>query len=90
MQLKNCNLTSIQERITFIHNMGKTITIKLSQELSEWLAQEAKRAGRPKSQFAREQLEKAKAQTNGISFSRFSGVLEGLPSDLSRRKGFSK
>ena len=68
--------------------MGHTITIRLEQDLAEWLAQEARRTGVSQGKIIRDELEKAR---NGSRrrFMRLAGAVRG-PKDLSRRKGFSR
>ena len=70
--------------------MSHTISIRLNKELAEWLAETAKRTGLPQGKVVRDQLEKAKAAAGGRSYMRLAGSIRGLPSDLSRRKGFSR
>ena len=70
--------------------MSHTITIRLNQDLAEWLAQMAAKTGVPQGQFVREQLEKARASGAGQPFMRLAGCLAGRPKDLSTRKGYAK
>lgn len=69
--------------------MSNTITVRLPEELTEWLRQAARRSGVPAGRIIREQLEKAKSTSGDPSFLRLAGEIEG-PSDLSARKGFSR
>ncbi len=69
--------------------MSHTITIRLSEELAEWLADTAHRTGLPAGRIVREQLERAKAETGDQRFLKHAGKLEG-PADLSSRKGFAR
>ena len=69
--------------------MGNTITVRLGQELAEWLEESARRAGVPQGRIVRDQLEKARAASQGQAFLRLAGKLRG-PRDLSSRKGFSR
>lgn len=70
--------------------MSHSITIRLNEELAEWLAETAKRTGVPLDKLVREQLEKAKASSETKPYMRLAGCLKGLPRDLSQRKGFSR
>jgi hypothetical protein len=69
--------------------MGHTITVRLGQELAEWLEESARRAGVPQGRIVRDQLEKARAAGQRQAFLRLAGTVRG-PRDLSSRKGFSR
>jgi hypothetical protein len=69
--------------------MGQTITVRISQELSSWLAGEAKRAGVSQGRIVRDQLDKARASAGTQRFMRHAGAIKGSK-DLSRRKGYSR
>jgi hypothetical protein len=62
------------------NDMSNTITIRLPEELADWLKSTARKTGVPVGRLVREELERAK---------RFSGSIDGPP-DLSSRKGFSR
>lgn len=68
--------------------MGHTLTIRLQQDLAEWLEDEASKTGVPQGKIVRDQLEKARA-ASVQPFMRLAGSIQG-GRDLSRRKGFSK
>ncbi|HXF25873.1 MAG TPA: hypothetical protein VN610_01300 [Bryobacteraceae bacterium] len=68
--------------------MSHTLTIRLTPELAEWLAETAKKTGVAQGRIVRDQLEKAKAEEKR-GFMRLAGAVSG-PSDLSSRKGFSR
>jgi hypothetical protein len=70
--------------------MSHTITIRLTKDLAEWLADTAKRTGVPQGKLVRDHLEKAKASAGSRPYMRLAGKLRGLPRDLSKRKGFSR
>lgn len=70
--------------------MSHTITVRLNQDLAEWLAQTAAKTGVPQGQFVREQLEKARSTGSGQPFMRLAGCIKGKPKDLSMRKGYAK
>jgi predicted transcriptional regulator len=68
--------------------MGHTVTIRLPEELAEWLEETAARTGVSQGRIVREQLERARASAASRGFMRLAGRVRG-PKDLSRRKGFS-
>lgn len=69
--------------------MSQIVTIRLPDELAEWLEESAARSGVSQAQVVREQLEKARASAGQKLFMRLAGSLEGEP-DLSQRKGFTR
>ena len=70
--------------------MSHTITIRLTKELAEWLAETSERTGLPQSKVVRDQLEKARTSASGRPHMRWAGYVKDAPNDLSTRKGFSK
>jgi hypothetical protein len=68
--------------------MRKTITVRLPNELADWLARTAKKTGVPQGQIVRQELEKAQ-NSEAQPFMRLAGKISGPP-DLSTRKGFSR
>ncbi len=68
--------------------MGHTITVRLTEQLAEWLARTSDATGLPQGRIIREQLEKARA-AGRRGYMRLAGSVSG-PADLSRRKGFSR
>ena len=68
--------------------MRNTITIRLPEDLAEWLEHTAAKTGVSQGRIIREQLEKARTIDNQ-PFLRLAGRVSGPP-DLSMRKGFSK
>lgn len=69
--------------------MSRTITVRLSKELAEWLAETAEHAGVPPGQVVRDHLEKVRPAGGSRPFMRLAGSLKGLPRDLSLRKGYA-
>jgi len=69
--------------------MSQTLTIRLTDELLEWLKQTARSTGVPMGKLVREQLEIARAYSGKQKFMRHIGALSGPP-DLSSRKGYSR
>jgi len=69
--------------------MSHTLTIRLTEELAQWLAEVSRRTGLPVGRIIRQQLEIAKQQSGKQAFLRRAGEISGPPS-LSSRKGFSR
>jgi len=69
--------------------MGHTLTIRLTEELLEWLKDLSRRTGVPMGRLIRQRLEEAKTKDGGQRFMRHAGAISGPP-DLSSRKGFSR
>jgi predicted DNA-binding protein len=67
--------------------MGNTITVRLPDDLAQWLDQTAQKTGVPKGRIIREELERAK-NSGERRFLRLAGAVDG-PAGLSQRKGFS-
>jgi hypothetical protein len=70
--------------------MSHTLTIRLTEELREWLEETSRRTGIPVGRLIREQLETAKANGGEQRFLRHAGAISGGPADVSSRKGFSR
>jgi hypothetical protein len=68
--------------------MRNTLTVRLPEDLAEWLDTTAKRTGVSQGKIIRNQLEKARMSEHR-PFLRLAGTVSG-PRDLSTRKGFSK
>ena len=68
--------------------MGDTFTIRLGDDLRNWLKALSLKTGMPVGRIIREQLELAR---NGkrMGFMRHAGAISGAP-DLSSRKGFRR
>jgi hypothetical protein len=69
--------------------MSHTLTIRVTEELANWLAEVSRRTGIPAGRIIRQLLEKAKAEEGKQVFLRRAGEIDGPP-DLSSRKGFSQ
>ena len=69
--------------------MSHTLTIRITDELRDWLKETSRRTHIPVGRLIREQLETAKAQAGTQRFLRHAGAIEGGPKDVSSRKGFS-
>jgi predicted transcriptional regulator len=68
--------------------MSNTITVRLPDDLAEWLNQAARQAGVPKGRIIREELDKAR-NSESRPFLRLAGAVAG-PHRLSTRKGYSR
>jgi predicted DNA-binding protein len=68
--------------------MRSTITVRLPDELAEWLEATATQTGVSQGKIIREQLEKARGKEER-PFLRLAGKVSG-PADLSSRRGFSR
>ncbi len=69
--------------------MSHPITIRLPDELSNWLESEAAHSGLSQGGIVRIQLKKARTETKKKPFMRLVGTVKGVRY-LSQRKGFSK
>ena len=70
--------------------MSHTLTIRLTDELLNWLKETSQRTGVPMGRLIRQQLEKARDHGGKQRFMRHAGVITGGPSNVSSRKGFSR
>jgi predicted DNA-binding protein len=68
--------------------MRSTISVRLPEDLAEWLDDTANKTGVSQGKVIRDQLEKART-TEERSFLRLAGAVSKA-STLSTRKGFSK
>ena len=68
--------------------MGNTITVRIPDDLAEWLNETARKTGISKGRLVRNELERAR-KLQERPFMRLVGVGSGPP-DLSMRKGFSR
>lgn len=71
--------------------MSRTLTIRITDEISEWLKEVSQRSGIPAGRIVREQLERAMTESNAEEkpFMRLAGSFDG-PGNLSTRKGFAR
>lgn len=69
--------------------MSRTLSIRLTRDLADWLEQAAARSGVSQGRLVREGIEKLRAATGSKGFMRLAGAVRG-PRGLSRRKGFSR
>jgi hypothetical protein len=68
--------------------MNNTITLRLPEDLAQWLDQESKTTGLPKGRIVREQLERLRTKQARQPFLDLAGSIESTPG-LSRKKGFN-
>ena len=68
--------------------MSNAFTVRLPEDLAEWLNHAARRMGVSKSGIIQEALEKAR-NSPGSPFLRLAGTVAG-PAGLSSRKGFGR
>ena len=76
------------EHVLQFEQMSNTITVRLPEDLAEWLDSAARKAGVPRGRIVRDQLQLARKRENR-PFMRLAGSVEG-PRDLSTRKGFAR
>lgn len=69
--------------------MGKTITVRLPEKLGQWLEEESRKSGLPKSEIVREQLELSRTRKARQPFLDLAGSVEGTRG-LSRKRGFER
>ncbi len=70
--------------------MSNAITVRLPEDLAEWLADLSRRTGLPVSRIVREQLERARGEQHEKPYMKLAGKIKGLPRDLSMREGFGR
>jgi hypothetical protein len=68
--------------------MSNTITVRLPEDLAQWLDAASRKAGVPRGRIIRDQLQLARKREKR-PFLRLAGSIDGPP-DLSSRKGFSR
>jgi hypothetical protein len=71
--------------------MSRTLTIRVTDDLADWLKRTSRRTGISAGRIVREQLERAmtESERDDRPFMKMAGIFAG-PGDLSTRKGFSK
>ena len=70
--------------------MIHTLTIRLTDELLDWLKEMSRRTGVPVPRLVRQHQKSAKAEDGKQRFLRHAGVMTGGRRDASSRKGFSR
>jgi Ribbon-helix-helix domain len=70
--------------------MNHKITVRLTDELLDWLRETSRLTGVPMARLVRDHIESAKFRAGKQRFLRHAGAFTGLPHDRSSRKGFSR
>ena len=70
-------------------SMSNTITVRLPEELGQWLEEESRVTGLPKGRIVREQLELSRSRKVRQPFLDLAGSVEGAPG-LSKERGFQR
>ena len=65
--------------------MSNTITVRLTEELGQWLEEESRVTGLPKGQIVHEQLELLRTRKVRQAFLDLAGSVERAPSSLSEK-----
>jgi hypothetical protein len=68
--------------------MRNTLTIRLPEDLAEWLMEASRKSGIPRGSIVRAELEKARRSAKR-PFLKLAGAIDGAP-NLSARKGFAR
>ena len=68
--------------------MSNTLTVRLPEDLAEWLGEVSRKSGLARGQIVRRELERARKQA-AKPWMRLAGSIQGGPADVSMRKGFS-
>jgi hypothetical protein len=68
--------------------MSNTLTVRLPEDLAQWLEETSRHSGIPRGRIVRNELERAR-KASGQPFLRHAGAIDGPPG-LSARKGFSR
>ena len=71
--------------------MSRTLTIRITDDIADWLERTSRRTGIPAGRIIREQLERAMTASDSKErpFMKLAGSFDG-PGNLSIRKGFSR
>lgn len=87
--VRRCRSTKeCADRVLQFEQMSNTISVRLPEDLAEWLDAASRKAGVPRGRIVRDQLELARKREKR-PFLRLAGSVEG-PRNLSARKGFSR
>jgi hypothetical protein len=69
--------------------VSTTITIRLPDELDQWLESESRKTGIPKGRIVRQHLEASRTRKARQPFLDLAGSIEGKR-DLSQKRGFQR
>lgn len=70
--------------------MRHTLTVRVPDELADWLNERAEATGRPVSQIVRDELERVRLESGTKPYLRLAGLFKRGLRDVSSRKGFSR
>jgi predicted DNA-binding protein len=70
--------------------MSRALSVRLTDELFQWLKNTSRLTGLPMARIIRECLEDAKMKQGRQRLLRHSGAIKGGPDNVSSRKGFSR
>ena len=79
---------SSRRSVLHFYRMSSTLTVRLPEDLADWLEEASKSSGVPKGTIVKKELERARKEAKR-PFMRLAGKVDGAP-DLSTRKGFSR
>ena len=68
--------------------MSTTLTVRLPEDLAQWLEERSRKSGIPRGRIVKMELERAQKESSR-PFMHLAGAVDGAP-DLSSRKGFSR
>jgi predicted transcriptional regulator len=69
--------------------MSTTLSLRLPEELAQWVEENARVTGRSQGSLVKDALERVRQADASKSFLSLAGSIEG-PKNLSQRKGFSR
>lgn len=69
--------------------MGNTLSVRLPQDLADWLDETSRKSGLSRGLIVRRELERARKAMDK-PWMRLAGDIKNKPPDLSMRKGFSR
>jgi hypothetical protein len=69
--------------------MGNTLTVRLPEDLADWLDETSRKSGLSRGFIIRRELERAR-KAKDKPWAHLVGALKDGPNDLSMRKGFSR
>ena len=80
---------AVHQKHLTIPPMSNTITLRLPEDLLDWLEEESRVTGLPKGRIVREQLERMRTQKARQPFLDLAGSVEAAPG-LSSQRGFEE
>ena len=76
-------------RVLQYKQMSNTLTVRVPQDLADWLDETSRKCGVSRSVIIRRELERAR-ESSDKPFLHLIGAIKGKSSDLSMRKGYSR